>query len=304
MILGIEIGGTKLQLGVSDGFSRDLIATERTTVQRADGAVGILHQIEVLAARLLGKYAVQAIGVGFGGPLDSIAGVVYKSHQVEGWDGFDLKNWFHQKYSLPVAVANDCDVAALAEATWGAGQGKDSVFYVTVGTGIGGGSVNGGRLMGVGRPAMAEVGHLRLGLPATEPDSTVEAISSGLGIAKMARVCQSEKNWQPDVPTHQLTAERVGCLALGGDLQAISILRCATDTLGWAIAQVITLNAPDIIVIGGGVSHIGEDLFLSPLRESTCRYVFPPLVNSYRILPSALGESVVIHGAVALASQL
>ncbi len=71
--------------------------------------------------------------------------------------------------------------------------------------------------------------------------------------------------------------------------------------LGWAIAQVITLVAPEAVIVGGGVSLVGEQVFFAPLREAVRRYVFPPLAESYRLLPAALGESVVVHGALALA---
>ena len=77
----------------------------------------------------------------------------------------------------------------------------------------------------------------------------------------------------------------------------------ACQVLGWAIAQTITLVAPEVIVVGGGVSLIGEQWFLSPIREEVARYVFPPLLESYRIVPAELGELAVVHGAIALAAE-
>jgi glucokinase len=77
----------------------------------------------------------------------------------------------------------------------------------------------------------------------------------------------------------------------------------ACQTLGWAIAQMITLLAPDVVVLGGGVSLIGEQWFLSPLREEVARYVFPPLAGSFRIAPAELGELAVVHGAVTMAAK-
>jgi glucokinase len=75
----------------------------------------------------------------------------------------------------------------------------------------------------------------------------------------------------------------------------------ATRVLGWAIAQVITVVAPEVVVVGGGVSLVGEEVFFAPLRNAVRQYAFPPLSNSYKLLPAALGESVVVHGALALA---
>ena len=93
-----------------------------------------------------------------------------------------------------------------------------------------------------------------------------------------------------------MTAKLVAQAAGDGNQLAIEILQNACGVLGWAIAQVITLLAPQAIVVGGGVSQIGEPLFFAPLRSAVERYVFPPLLRSYEILPAALGEQVVLHG--------
>jgi glucokinase len=81
-------------------------------------------------------------------------------------------------------------------------------------------------------------------------------------------------------------------------------LHHAIEALGWGIAQAITLLAPEVVVVGGGVPQIGEVLYLGPLRAQVERFVFPPLLGSYQILPAALGEEVVVHGALALATSV
>ena len=95
----------------------------------------------------------------------------------------------------------------------------------------------------------------------------------------------------------------VGQAAVAGNQGARAILRTGTDTLGWAIAQVIALVAPDVVVIGGGVSLLGSELFLDPVREAVSRYLFPPLADVYRLTSPRLGEEVVVHGALALGAQ-
>ena len=99
-----------------------------------------------------------------------------------------------------------------------------------------------------------------------------------------------------------LTAKLIGELATAGNTIAMSAVFQATCVLGWAIGQVVTLTAADVVVVGGGVSLIGEEKFFDPLRREVDRYVFPPLAESYRILPASLGEEVVVHGALALAA--
>jgi glucokinase len=184
------------------------------------------------------------------------------------------------------------------------------VFYVTVGTGIGGGLVLDGRIDGQGRPAVAEIGHLRPGLQADSPLATVESLASGLAIERAARQelttsaeggrerqdlwdrCQGD----PDRLTTRLVAEA----ASAGNQLAVGLLERAAEILGWAIAQSITLIAPERVVIGGGVSLIGES-FLQRVRQNVSRFVFPPLADACSLVPAELGELVVVYGAVELA---
>lgn len=340
MYLGIEIGGTKLQLGVGAGDGGELAAVARHEIDIRHGAAGILDQIESSATALMQKHSIERIGVGFGGPVDGAAGVTTKSHQVAGWDGFPLARWCRESLGKPSIVGNDCDVAALAEAHYGAGKGAASVLYVTVGTGIGGGLVIGGRLHGAGRPAAAEIGHLRPGPSADRPEMTVESLASGPAIAaaavarmtgqvsppldairgplehpnrqqvqrRLADVQDTEQEYIADLlarcggDAERLTAKAVAQAAAEGNEIARQVLDHACQALGWAIAQTITLVAPEVVVVGGGVSLAGEQFFFAPLRAEVARYVFPPLAGSYQLVPAALGELVVVHGAIALAA--
>ncbi|MFI4876171.1 MAG: ROK family protein [Blastopirellula sp. JB062] len=328
MFLGIEIGGTKLQVAIGRP-GEEPIAVERMQVLPEHGAIGILDQIETAGHRLLQRNDASAIGVGFGGPINPQTGVVSKSHQIEGWDRFPLGEWCEKTFNLPTTLCNDCDAAALAEAKHGAGKNVSSLFYVTVGTGVGGGFVYHGRPFSVDRPAVSEIGHLRPGMHADRPEITVESIASGWGLAAEARsrlmgdVSRSltlSRHPGPDADRtgdeyardllsrcdqnlDLLTAKLIGQAAAEGNELAHDILDHGIQALGWAIAQVITLLAPPMIVVGGGVSLMGDPLFFSPLRAHTRRFVFPPLADSYSIVPAALGEQVVIYGAIELATQ-
>jgi glucokinase len=320
MYLGIEIGGTKLQLAIGAGDGSPLVELRRFDVRPADGAGGIRRQIESGAGELLARHEVTAIGVGFGGPVEGRAGRVVKSHHVEGWEGFELAAWCREKFGLPAVIGNDCDVAALAEARFGAGQGSSPVFFVTVGTGIGGGLVIEGKIYQGHGSAVAEIGHLRPGPQARQPMKNLESLAAGWGIAAQAaaRVKRSRPKRLADQPypadaadlitrcggqLENLTARHVAEAAGAGNELARDILSQATTVLGWAIAQVITLVSPEIIVIGGGVSLIGEELFFTPVRQAVETYVFPPLRECYAIVPAKLGEDVVLYGAMALASS-
>jgi glucokinase len=342
LYLGIEIGGTKLQLGVGAGDGSALVALDRHTVDPAGGAVGILARIESATAAIVRRFPIERVGISFGGPVDSAAGRIIRSHQIEGWHAFPLVEWFGRTFNLPSVLGNDCDSAALAEARFGAGRGRGVVFYVTVGSGVGGGLIIDGAIYHGHGSAAAEIGHLRPGLHADRPDQTVESLASGWGIAAAAQSRLADPIYHPFTslretlaPTepHELaerfsaaedvaaefgadllnraggkldlvTAKVVAQAADDGNQIAIEVLNHACQVLGWAIAQVITLLSPDVVVIGGGVSQIGEALFFAPLRAEVERYVFPPLLRSYEIAPSQLGEEVVVHGALALAAGL
>jgi len=311
MYLGIEIGGTKLQLGIGQGDGSPFVAFERLDVDARKGAAGILDDMQRVGRQMLARYPAKGVGIGFGGPIDSAAGRVTKSHQVEGWDGYPLSDWCREQFGLPTRLGNDCDCAALAEARFGAGRGKSAVFFVTVGTGVGGGFVLDGKLYGVGRPAVAEIGHLRPGLKADRASATVESLASGRGIEAAARACLVEcdpldkadllRRCENDPA--MLTARDVAMAAEAGNQAACRVLEKACQALGWGIAQVITLLAVNVVVVGGGISLAGEKLFLAPLRREVRRYVFPPLADSFEILPAGLGELVVVHGALALAAE-
>jgi glucokinase len=313
MYLGIEIGGTKLQLGVGHGESAVLERLERRQVDANRGAAGILDQIEQAGRELIDANDVSAIGIGFGGPINVETGRVITSHQIDGWDDFPLVQWCDERFGLPVVLGNDCDTAALAEARFGAGRGKQTVFYVTVGTGIGGGLVIDGRRHGGGRPAVAEIGHLRpCGFDIADAHVTVESISSGPGIESTvkAALTRDNKSATDDVAellascgndVDKITAVQIADAARRGNSIANAAIRRGVDCLGWAVAQVVALVAADVVVVGGGVSLMSEDLFFAPLRSAAQRHVFGPLASSFDIVPAELGEEVVVHGAVASA---
>jgi glucokinase len=341
MLLGIEIGGTKLQLGVGDAARAELVELVRADIDPDRGAGGILRQIRDLGTELVRAHRVTRIGFGFGGPVDTAAGRVIRSHQITGWENFHLTHWCHEQLGVPAVLGNDCDVATLAEAHYGAGQGRHSVMFLTVGTGVGGGFVQQGQLLGMGRPAACEIGHLRPGLLAVEADQTVESLASGWGIAAAAQarltgaVTGAWNAWEGcprpenrverqrrladathadrtslddllrrcDGNPDRLTARLVAEAAAEGNGLAQRVLDHACEVLGWAIAQAVTLLAPEVVVVGGGVSLMGEQQFFAPLRREVARYVFPPLRETFTVEPAALGESVVVHGALYLAAH-
>lgn len=314
MFLGIEIGGTKLQLGIGPGDGSPLVALERLRVQPEHGAEGIRRQIAVAAKPLVNRYAVKRIGFGFGGPVDTTSGRTITSHQIEGWQNFPLAAWGREMLGCSGIVANDSDCAGLAEARFGGGQGHRVVFYSNVGSGIGGALVVDGQLYQGGQGVASELGHLRPGPACTGSNQTVESLASGWGItaAMRERLRNPQAVEQADAADlidrcagqiEELNTQRIAHAAAAGNRLAQEVVDRACRIYGWALAQMITLLAPNAVVLGGGVSLMGEQLWLRPLGEYVRQYVFPPLAGTFEIVPARLGEEMVVYGALALAAE-
>ncbi len=313
MYLGIEIGGTKLQFGVGPGDGTEFTAFERRDVDLERGGDGIRRQIREVAREMIFQHPIDRIGIGFGGPVLGSRGIVQTSHQVAGWIDFPLVEWCESELGRPTRLGNDCDCAALAEACFGAGRDHRTVFYITVGTGIGGGLVIDKKVHGTDRPAAAEIGHLK---PGRDQGPDVEGLAAGPAIAAfLQRLLADVQRTDPhnsaaadlmarcNGQTGQLTAKLIGEAALSGNRLAKRVYAEAAGVLGWAVGQTITLVAPEVVVIGGGVSLVGEEIFFKPLRAAVEQYTFEQLRGSARIVPACLGESVVVHGALALAAN-
>jgi glucokinase len=334
MYIGVEIGGSKLQLGVGlgDGVLRGLW---RETVDVKAGPEGIRKQItrgipELLEKAEIERSSVKAIGIGFGGPVDDATHAVIKSHQIEGWDNFVLADWMSEIAGMPAVLGNDSDVAGLAEALFGAGKGLNPIFYMNIGSGIGGALIVDGQIYrGCGRGA-AEIGHLRVGFRRTDRAGRgviLEESASGWAIAKLAqRLARgfdsvslppqlrnrspAAYRFDPDSPLYRIvlgdytriTAVQIGEAAKQGDPLAQWVIEWVVDYVAEAICHMIALLCPRRIVMGGGVMLIGESL-LGPLRERVASRVFKPFADCYDIVPAALGEEVVVHGALTLARR-
>ena len=304
MFLGIEIGGTKLQLGLGEGDGT-IAKLWRATVDPALGAVGIRAEIIRNYAGLLQSAGlkpsdIRGIGVGFGGPTDDTTQSTITSHQITGWDNFPLAGFLHENLGSPAVICNDADVAGLAEAHFGAGTGLSPIFYITVGTGIGGGLIINGKIYrGVGRGA-AEIGHVRPAFPELSPQRqwTLEALASGTGL-HYRRLDRLNVEGFPDVPDGRQVVKR----AKAGEPEAQAILDEAAQALAEGICTVVKLLCPRRVIIGGGVSLMGDDLFFGPIRKYVAERGFKPFAGLTDIVPAALGQEVVVHGALALARQ-
>ncbi len=312
LALGLEIGGTKLQaaLGTYEGA---IIERERGEAAAGAGAEQILAWFEEHVPGLIARAegdgkTVGGVGIGFGGPVESAAGRAILSHQVEGWKGFPLQKWCESKFGLPTHIANDANAAGWAEYSCGAGKGTRTFCYINVGSGIGGSLVIDGKLHdGQGLGAF-EIGHTYVADPTSNipgESSKLERLYSGWSIERRLR---SGPALEEGTELHRLCEgdrSRITCALLAqaaeaGDAHALSAVEEIARGLGLAIANCITLIHPERFVLGGGVFLMG-DVLLEPLRTFVDRHVIDSFRGTCEILPAALGEDVVLVGALLLA---
>ena len=299
--LGLEIGGTKLQLVVGDESAK--IRERRRLTVRADlGAAGIRSQIEKTLPELLADHKIAAGGVGFGGPVDWRAGRIARSHQIEGWSGFELAAWLRGLVGAPVFVDNDANVAALGETTRGAGAGFSPALYVTLGSGVGGGLVVDGKIYHGTAPGETEIGHLRLDRAGT----TLESRCSGWAVDAKIR---EQIKARPDGPLARLVGDSVRGEArhLAAALQAEDevahrILATTAADLAFGLSHAVHLFHPAVIVLGGGLALVG-----APLRtavETALRgFIMDVFAPGPALRLSTLGEDPVPVGALLLAAR-
>ncbi|MDB5357847.1 MAG: Glucokinase [Phycisphaerales bacterium] len=304
MLLGVEIGGTKLQI-VSGDSSAGIDRRWRGTVRPELGGAGICQQIRGVVAEWIGGtdgFRARAAGVGFGGPVDTVTGRIRRSHQIDGWEDFPLRDWLAELVQAPVLVDNDANVAALGEAVRGAGAGSDPVFYVTLGSGVGGGLVAGGKIYHGAPPGEAEFGHVRLG----RDGATVESRCSGWAVDARIRRLRSD---QPgsflaraigDTPGGE--ARHLAAALQKEDPAAIGILHELADDLAFALSHAVHLFHPRIIVLGGGLSLVGEPLRVA-ISGALPAYVMKAFLPGPAVRLAGLGEDSVPIGALELAAR-
>ena len=299
MNLGIEIGGTKLQLVLGDESGK-ILDRQKRTVDPIGGADRIRDQIRTSVNELLRRGPIRAVGAGFGGPVNWQTGRICRSHQVEGWSEFDLGGWLAELTGAPVQVENDANVAALGEAKHGAGARANPVFYVTLGSGVGGGLVADGNIYHGACPGEAEIGHVRLDRNGT----IVESRCSGWAVDAKIREL---RNREPDSLLSRLAGTMNGGEARHlttalerGDAAACRILKETAADLAFALSHVVHLFHPEIIILGGGLSLVGEPLRRA-VGDALRSFVMEAFAPGPQMALAALGEDAVPVGALELA---
>ncbi len=293
MIGAVDIGGTKIAVGMVDDAGR-LLSRCETATDPGDYAAGI-EQITRMLRKAANEASAEISGIGIGstGPVDPMRGEFGDVDFLSGWRGKKIVHDLAAIFKVSVALENDGDAAALAEAGWGAGRNRSRLIYVTIGTGIGGGIILDGKLYRGVDGAHPEIGHQVID-PAGPACSCGfhgcwESLAAG---PAMVAAYKGRNSSHEDA----VTAKRICELALEGDAPALQTIECEARYLGLGLANLINLYAPDAIVLSGSLMK-SAPLFLNRVRtviRSGCRFV--PAEKTVLSLAS-LGEDANLIGA-------
>lgn len=310
--LALDFGGTKHAAAVLVPGEKHWLAYRRAVSPPNADAKSDLEIMFALADQILSGTKPAAIGVSFGGPVDATRGLVRLSHHVRGWENTPLREILEAKFGTPASVDNDANVAARGEHRFGAGMGYDSLLYITVSTGVGGGWILNDRPWQGIEGMAGEIGHTVVdpagAMCLCGKRGCLERLASGPYIAQQVREWLQNQPEQGKVVRslcnnnlEKITGQLVSQAAKEGDELAIKALENAGWALGMAIGNVANLINPQLFILGGSVTKAG-DRFWQTIRRVARETALPEV--HFDIVPATLGDEAPLWGAVALAEDL
>ncbi len=309
--MGLDVGGSKVSVALVN------VKGEMHELQRRSTPANGKETLELIV-KMATELNVEAdnagatiasVGIGFGGPVDYRNQRIRRSHHKTGWEvNLPLAQALGEQLGLPVRIDNDANTAALGEALFGAGKGKERILYINVGTGIGGSLVRKQHIYHGAHCNAGEIGHMVLQKDgpkcACGHRGCLEPLASGTSMGLKAQQMVKEN---PDLDSRlketaidEIDGTLVGDLAVEGDAVCVQIVSEAAEWLGLAAANACNLWDPDAVIIGGGVSGIGEAL-MEPFRKSFRAYATSPSNEDTSLHIARLGYDAGVIGAAALA---
>jgi len=302
--LAVDLGGTKCSAAVID--QKGKIVAQRTAPVDVTSAAGPVLQIVELAKDLArGKnpaHAYIAAGV-------AVPGLVRRDRTVwapnlPGWEKMPLAKHLTRSLGIPVQVESDRNAAVLGECWLGAARGKSDAIVLMIGTGIGAGILSGGRILRGAHELSGCAGWLtvtRDDVPAARGSGELESLAAGPAIARAAqqRLRNGEASTLADFEISKITAHDVASAARQGDALAVDIFNRAGRFLGFAVANLVSLLDPEVIVLGGGMSSVA-DLYLAALQKAMFERAQPLAASKVKIVVSKLADTVNLLGCARL----
>ncbi len=311
---GVDLGGTKILVLVADTRG-SVLGTARVPTMATQGPESVIGRIvdavhaaaagaQVATSELLGA------GVSAPGPIDTSEGVITDPPNLPGWHNVPLARILRERLGIPVVLENDANCGAVGEHMFGAGRGYRHMLFVTISTGIGGGIIINNELYEGASGAAGEVGHIGVSVDGPTCGAghvgCLEAFASGTAIAARARAMiaagglpRTARIAEHDPP---LSAKTVQMAAEQGEAEASAIIASAGRYLGIGLASLINVFNPQAIVLGGGLTNMG-DAILGPAVETARTRSFAQSFVDVRIVEGELGERVAALGAIAVARK-
>lgn len=314
LVLGVDIGGTKVAVGLVDSDGKILLRHRGPMTSDGDAAAGLSAVLAVVDAVMTDSaaagHAVRAIGLSSPGPVNQRRGIVLNPPNLPCWRDYPLVAEVERHTRLSARLENDANAAALAEAVWGAARGASSVFYVTVGTGIGTGVVLDGKIYSGGRGAAAEGGHVTIDYRGERcgcgKRGCIETLISGPALARRARQRLGHPQHQAskiltlaEGNLKAVTAEIVAEAERAGDPLAHDLLCATADYAAVWLGNMIDVLDPEVVVIGGGMSELFAAWF-DYIQKKLPDWSINPHAREITLRRAAYGEDSGIAGAAAL----
>lgn len=287
LVLGIDVGGTKLavSVGTSAGEIVDRLESPTEAHKGFDYTWSLICR---LCDEMLGRFpAAEAVGVSIGGPLNAATGTILSPPNLPGWDHIPLRDMLAEHCGRSVFVEHDAKAGALAEWMFGAGRNARNVVFLTLGTGLGCGVISDGQLLRGARDGVGQVGHWRMaqdGPFAYGKSGSWEGFVSGPGLAALAHL-RHPGRWNRNLTSRQLIG-----YADRADKAAKSVIAESAQILGMGVAYLVDLLDPDVVILGS-LAVRARDWLLPTVRETVKRETATPN-NACRIETAALGERV------------
>jgi glucokinase len=308
-VLAVDVGGTKILIATvlpgGEIISRKYYLTEADRGARAVIKKLSLNVNRIVAQARSSNTKLAGIGIAVAGILDTRRGIVTTSPNLPGWSNIPIRNLIADGADLPTFLINDANAAALGEYRFGTGTGFDNMLYVTVSTGIGGGIIANGELYDGANGCAGEFGHMTIVPDGPECHcgnfGCLEALASGWAIAREAitRIRNGEMSYiieLVDGKIENITAEVVAAAARKDDRLACEIVDKAAGYLGIGLANLVNIFNPELIVIGGGLSKMGN-MLLRPACRIIRKRAFKLPAKTVRIVRARLGGNAGIVGA-------
>jgi glucokinase len=313
LALGIDLGGTKILTSVVDAAGR-MLSRDHSVTPATRGQEAVIKAITESASRSLEEAAIPpskltAVGVGAPGLSNPATGVLHTSPNLPGWQDVPLRDIIAQELGVTAHLINDANAAAIGELYYGAGKGASDFIYVTVSTGIGGGIIINGELYAGPTGTAGEVGHMVIddnGPPCNCGNRGCwETLASGRALASEAKRLIKKGTTTTILELaggniNEVNAEVIHRAALAGDRLANRLIARTGYYLGVGLANLINIFNPELIVIGGGLSNIGDRLLL-PAYEEAGRRAFREPYKAVRFARAEFGRNSGVIGAAAYA---